>query len=378
MKHVEILIQGNGATLKSHNFSRFVDRDDEDFSRHLDEFTAEAGVKNKLVTVWVSENVLFFKNFELPVKTQNLKEAVSYQLNMIIPFPEDSYYYSYTSKREGKAHKIQLYAVQRRHVDVYLQGASSAGYTINGLFPEGQRYLTGSSPKENWALFVPGHPSKILVFSGQSLADRLLFHMEPELTELQEATGCEAVYHRTPPAEGGYRDANLLLGKAPFLKEYNLLPSYYRQPDYFKMIIVALAVLNIVGIIFLGGLKINKLRAFRADVDSEIAKIMPTVEEVKKLQEQEKQLSASLQTIQEIGQNYDFIRIFQQLTQKLPPGSYLDQVRMDKKTTALVIQGYTDDIGSLTTGLQGIGDVKLKSTSRRKDKTYFQLEITLS
>lgn len=378
MKNVEILIQGNGATLKSHDSSRFVEREGEDFSRHLSEFTVEAGIKHKLVTFWLSENVLFFKNFELPVKTQNLKEAVGYQLNMIIPFPEDSYYYSYASRREGKVYKIQLYAVQRRHVDVYLQGASAAGYTITGLFPEGQRYLTASSPKENWALFVPGHPSKVLIFSGQGLADRLLFHMEPGFSELQEATGCEAVYHLVPPAEGAYRDANLLLGKVPFLKEYNLLPAFYRQPDYYKMIIIALAVLNIVGVIFLGGLKITKLRTFRAEVDSEIAKIMPTVEEVKKLQEQEKELSASLQAIQEIGQNYDFIRIFQQLTQKLPPGSYLDQIRMDKKTTALVIQGYTDDIGSLTTGLQGIGDVKLQSTSRRKDKTYFQLEITLS
>lgn len=378
MKNVEVLIQGNGAILKSPNGSKFIEAAAGDFSRQMHEFTAEAGIKNKLVTFFISEGLLFFKDFELPLKTQNLKEAISYQLNLIIPFPEDSYYYTYASSREGKNHKILLYAVQRQHVDPYLQGAAAAGYTINGLFPESQRYLTGASRKENWALFIPGHPSKALVFSGQSLADRLLFQTEPDFPELREAVGCEAVYHQLPPAESDYLDANLLLDKPPFLKEYNLLPSSYRKPDYYKMIIIALAVMNIAGLIFLAGLKITKLRSFHAQVDAEIAEILPRVNEVKKLQEQEKEISGSLEAIDKLGQNLDFIRLFQQLTMKLPAGSYLDQIRLDKKTTAIIVQGYTDDIGNLTSSLQDIGDVKLKSTSRRKDKTYFQLEITLS
>jgi Tfp pilus assembly protein PilN len=144
------------------------------------------------------------------------------------------------------------------------------------------------------------------------------------------------------------------------------------------MIILVLAVMNIAGLIFLAGLKITKLRSFQAQVDVEIAEILPRVNEVKKLQEQEKEISGSLEAINKLGQNLDFIRLFQQLTTKLPAGSYLDQIRLDKKTTAIILQGYTDDIGNLTSSLQDIGDVKLKSTSRRKDKTYFQLEITLS
>lgn len=378
MKDVEVIIQGNGAVLEGSKGSKFIELGSGDFSRQMHEFTDEAGIKNKVVTFFVSEGLLFFKDFELPLKTQNLKEAISYQLSLIIPFPEDSYYYTYTPKREGKNHKILLYAVQRQHVDPYLQGAAAAGYTINGLFPESQRYLTGSSRKENWALFVPGHPSKALVFSGQSLADRLLFQTEPVFEELQEAVGCEAVYHQVPPPESDYLDAGLLLDKPPFLKEYNLLPSYYRKPDYYKMIIFALAVINIAGLILLTGLKITKLRSFHAQVDAEIAEIMPRVKEVKKLQEQETEIAGSLEAIEKLGQNLDFIRLFQQLTMRLPAGSYLDQIRLDKKTTAIIVQGYTDDIGNLTSSLQDIGDVKLKSTSRRKDKTYFQLEITLS
>jgi hypothetical protein len=378
MKNVEVLIQGNGAILRNVNGSKSIELGAGDFSRQMDEFTVEAGIKNKLVTFFVSEGLLFFKDFELPLKTQNLKEAISYQLNLIIPFPEDSYYYAYASRREGKNHKILLYAVQRQHIDPYLQGAAAAGYTINGLFPESQSYLTGSSRKEDWALFIPGHPSKALVFSGQGLTDRLLFQAEPDFQELQEAVGCDAVYHQVPPAESDYLDANLLLDKPPFLKEYNLLPSSYRKPDYYKMIILVLAVMNIAGLIFLAGLKITKLRSFQAQVDVEIAEILPRVNEVKKLQEQEKEISGSLEAINKLGQNLDFIRLFQQLTTKLPAGSYLDQIRLDKKTTAIILQGYTDDIGNLTSSLQDIGDVKLKSTSRRKDKTYFQLEITLS
>jgi hypothetical protein len=50
---------------------------------------------------------------------------------------------------------------------------------------------------------------------------------------------------------------------------------------------------------------------------------------------------------------------------------------MDNRNNSIHIQGYTNDINELTANLQNVGNAQLKSTSSRRNKTYFHVEITL-
>lgn len=377
MKVMEIIVHSNGATVLTRGAGEFVDGEDMTlFGGKLAEFSAKAGGGFSVVNLFVAEELVFFKSFELPLKTPNLKDAVRYQLGLLIPFPEETFLYSFSTVREQGKLKVSLYAVQHEVVDKYLQEISEAGYTISGLFPESQRYVNRANPKDRWALLMPGRFTKALVFSGTHMAERLLCNSEPEFQELAEQCGCDTLYHQEPPAESQYSDAGELLEKNPLLKEFNMLPASYRQPDYYKMIISALLVLNLIGLMGLTGLKVYRLSSTAAHVEAEISKIMPKVKEMNSLQNQEKELTASIERINSIGSNPDLLGLFGKLTKQMPKSSYLDQIRMDKKTGTIHIQGYTDDIGNLTSGIQGEGDITLKSTSRRKNQTYFQVEIS--
>jgi len=61
----------------------------------------------------------------------------------------------------------------------------------------------------------------------------------------------------------------------------------------------------------------------------------------------------------------------------MPPSSYVDQLRLDQTNNVVSIQGYTDEVSSLATKLQTLGQAQLKSTSSRQNKTYFNVEISL-
>lgn len=377
MKAMEIIVHGNGATVLARGAGEFVGGEDMTlFGGKLAEFSAKAGGGFSVANLFVSEELVFFKSFELPLKTPNLKDAVRYQLGLLLPFPEETFLYSFSTVREQGKLKVSLYAVQHEVIDKYLQEISEAGYTISGLFPESQRYVNRANPKERWGLLMPGRFTKVLIFSGTHLTERFLCNSEPEFVELSEQCGCDPLYHQEPPPGSQYSDAGELLEKNPLLKEFNMLPASYRQPDYYKMIISALVILNLVGLMGLTGLKVYRLSSTAARVEAEISKIMPQVKEMNSLQSQEKELIASIERINSIGSNPDLLGLFGKLTKQMPKSSYLDQIRMDKKSGTIHIQGYTDDISNLTSGIQGVGDITLKSTSRRKNQTYFQVEIS--
>ena len=112
-------------------------------------------------------------------------------------------------------------------------------------------------------------------------------------------------------------------------------------------------------------------------VEIAVDELMPLVKEIKSLQKKEEQYKKKIDRVTVLAKNPDLIGLMKNLSSLLPTSSYLDQMRMDKKDETIQIQGYTDDIGELTSKLKGLGESKLKSTSRRRDKTYFQLEINL-
>lgn len=380
MKVLHIIIRKDGATLslpEPQGPTEVVGSEEIKFKQRLKDFAAAVGGSASSVCIFISEELLFFKSFELPLKTPNLKEAIQYQLSVIVPFPEDSFYYSYSSLRQEGKHKISLYAVQRQLIDMYLQDITRAGFSIIGLFPETQQYILRSGKKKRWGLLTPGQHAKLTVVSGTHVEERIHCTSDVEFEKLSELCGCGTIYHFNPPAGSAFLFGAKLLNQKPLLKEFDMLPASYRRPDYYKIIIPALLVLNIIALVGLTGLKVYSLHSTANQVEAEINKIMPLVKEMKALQEQDQKLSSALDQIERIGTNPDLISFLAKLTSSLPQDSYLDQIRMDKQTGALQIQGYTNDISSLTSGLQNLGDITLKSTSRRKNQTYFQLEITL-
>jgi Tfp pilus assembly protein PilN len=182
------------------------------------------------------------------------------------------------------------------------------------------------------------------------------------------------------PAETPYEDfidARILLRETPLLKYFNMLPESYRRPDYAKIVIAVLLVLNIITFLSLGAVKAYRLKELNAQYDRKIEEIMPLVKEMKEIRIQEEESLQSIDRFKEIGGNFDLISLLTELTDELPKSSYVDQMRMDNRNNSIHIQGYTNDINELTANLQNVGNAQLKSTSSRRNKTYFHVEITL-
>ncbi|MDA8165895.1 MAG: hypothetical protein M0017_12795 [Desulfobacteraceae bacterium] len=337
-------------------------------------FLKTAGLPGNRVAVFVAEELLFYKAIELPLKTPDLKEAIGYQVGMVTPFPEEGPLSGFEVHRRKDDYLVHLYAARREPLEGYLQDLFRSGFQVTGLFPEHQRYVGRDSHRARWALVLPGRFAKVLVFAGGRLEQRLLSSTEPEIERLAEVCATEAIY-ATQPGEGRFLDAASLLSDQPLLKEFNLLPASYRRPDYLKMAIAALVALNIAALLGLGGVKIYHLRAAENRVESEISAIQPQIKELKLLQDREQKLVAYTKRIDALGKNPDLIGFLQRLTRELPRNSYLDQMRMDPNIRAISMQGYTQDIGALTASLQKMGDTKLKSTNRRQNQTYFDVEV---
>ena len=340
---------------------------------------ARIGINTNSVatTVYVAEEMLYSTSFELPAKTPNIKNAIHYQLEILVPFAEGSYLHSFSSKRQGDTIMVTIYALAKEKIEPVLQDIIGDGSTIAGLYPLSQRYLTRHNRKEKWALLLPGPVHKLLLFDNNRLNGRLLCPSEPSLTTARDLADCQDIYQSDPSSESGFLDPSPLLAEPPLRAEFDLLPAGFRQPDYFKMILAALVGLNLIALLLLIGIKEYRFQTINKQVDHEIANLQPQIKAISKQSSSELDQQKIIERLESLGKNPDLIKLFSELSIKLPASSYLDQIRMDKKSDAIFIHGYSDDISELTTSLQSLGEVRLKSTSRRKNKNYFQLEITL-
>ncbi len=329
------------------------------------------------VTLYVAEELLFCKSFLLPARTPAVREAIRYQLDQLLPFPEESYLYSYTTEREEKGTRVMLYALDRERIEPHLQELSGSGQAIAGLFPLSHRYLTRDRRKESWTLLLPGPTGKLCVFGKGRLRERLLCTAQPDLAEARLLGGNESVFLPGPEAESGFGDAEGLLAQEAMGKDFNLLPASFRRPDYFKLFVSGLVLLNVFCLFLLLGVKEYRFRQSSARVDAEIAKLQPAIKKLSSLSGQEQEVGKAIARFEELGRNPDLIAMFSHLTAKLPASAYLDQIRMEKKNSAIFIDGYADDMTDLSQQLQGLGELRLRSTSRRNNKNYFQLELTL-
>jgi len=341
------------------------------------EYCSAKSVSTRKLVFFVAEDLLFFTTFRLPLNTPDVQEAIRLQLGMLTPFDVEAMLYGYTFERSKDGFEVALYAARREDTDEYLKDMIAAGYKVQGVYPESQRFLTRANRRGKWILVIPGGRFvKELVFFGARLKERHLSARDNSHGELAAIFETERIYHLAPPVGSAFLDACRLYLNQPLLNDYNLLPSPTGRVDLIKIATVVLLLLNLTVLFGMIGAKEYQIREAMEQVDSRIKAVQPLVKEVNALQGQVKALEDKSQTIAQF-QNPDLIDLLAKLTSELPQHSYLDLIRLDKDQKAINIMGYTDDIGELTTKLQVFGEVKLKSTSRRKNKTYFHLETSL-
>ena len=330
------------------------------------------------VTVYVAEELLFCKQFSLPVKGASVKQAIGYQSDMLLPFPEGSCLSGFETERRDKETAVTLYAVAEEAVAPHLQELVESGHSLVGLFPLSQRYLSSRQGKKKWALLLPGDMPTLLSFANGRLRQRLLCPSLPTVGEAMELSGGDTVYCPEAPEGSGFAEANDLLADAPLGKAFNLLPASYQRPDYFKVGIAGLALLNVLVLFLLLGMQEYRFQSTSNRVEAEIATLQPTMKKINVLGNKESRSQKEIARLEQIGKNLDLLALLTNLTNKLPPSAYLDQLRLENKEAAILhLNGYADDMGEMSTSLQGLGEVSLKSTSRRNNKNYFKMEITL-
>jgi len=348
-----------------------------DLVDRLSRFVDKNGLRGLAVVFYISEDILFFKKTFLPLKTGDIREAISFQLGMLVPYHDDILY-SFSSVRQKAGYDISLYAVEAEKVEPFVAEVFKAGFEINGLYPESQRYVTGAVKKDDWALFLSsGRISKALVFSGTKLLERIPCYHEPEYDAVMSLCNRETVYQSESMDEDGFLSGKELLAESPLLKEFNLLPATYKKPDYLRYMLVALCILNCIALFAVVGIKEYKIRQRLNLLQTQVEQMLPAIKETENLRIKEKQVQGALDYLEGIETNFDMIRFFDELTEGLPDNSYLDQIRMDEKNKSVQLQGYTEDLGQLTAKLGEFGNAKLKSTRKRQDKTYFHVEIGL-
>ncbi|MBU2539169.1 MAG: hypothetical protein KKH22_12105, partial [Proteobacteria bacterium] len=139
-----------------------------------------------------------------------------------------------------------------------------------------------------------------------------------------------------------------------------------------------LALLNVLALVVLLGFKEYRFQSTSSRVEAEIATLQPTMKKINALANKESRSQKEIARLEEIGKNPDLLALLTNLTNTLPPSAYLDQLRVEKKEAAILyLDGYANDMAEVSSSLQNLGEVSLKSTSRRNNKNYFQMEITL-
>lgn len=352
--------------------------EDLDIGRELAAFCEKHGIGSKVVNLFIAEDLVYGVSLDLPMRTPDLKEAVDLQLGLILPFPEEESLSAYSVIRNKEGYRVLAFAARTKVAAGVVEELVEDGFSVKGLYPENQRYVTARMRRRKWALVMPGRQNKVLVFDGAKLADRLLLAGEKlSYEKLSELCGTGLILHTDPPRGSSFVDAEPLLSETPLLKEYNLLPDSYRRPDYLKMVAVVLMVLNLAVLGWMIWLRFDNLNTQIKRTEAEIAALKPLVAEVDKTKAQIKKVEGFVATMTGIGKNPDLIGIMQALSSDLPGDSYLDQFKFDSNTRLVTITGYANNLTELTDKLKKLGEVRLKSTSRRRDRNYFQVEIAL-
>ncbi len=346
-----------------------------EFSRALSEQKTSQLMTGADVDLYVAEDLLFFTKITLPLQTPDIKKAIALQLEMLSPFGKDTLS-AFASRREKEGYVITLYSCRTSLVTPLLEILSQAGAHLTGLYPESQRYLTRDNQKLTWSLWSPGRYGKITHFKQGKVLNRDLCSGQVGADQLKTLTGSSALYSLGNTGDET-TSAMSLLAQPASVREYNMLPASFRRPDYMKKAMIALAAINLVLIVLLGGGKGLALYRQASSLDHQIEATRADSEEALTLKTRINTLSKQLNDYRAMGANSDLITFMARLSENLPETAYLDQLRYDQGNKTITLQGYTNDLPSLTAKIPDLGAATLKSTMKRRNQTYFHLEVSL-
>lgn len=344
------------------------------FTKALEEIMAEDDVPRDIV-IYLAEDILFFSKFELDRQTPDLRRAIAMQLEMVSPYGEESLY-AYEAQRQKEGYAISLYAAERFFVEPFLRQIHTLDLRLVGMYPEGQRYLTRETQKLEWGLWVAGRFGKLLHFKEGRLQERLQCPLQMAAEQLTSRSGLATIYALGEVA--GFVSSDDLLEQPAKGQRFDLLPKSYRRPDYLKGVIIGLLVINLLLALVWGGAMLVGVDRQASRLAAEVSALKPQVKQVAELHRQEQELEATIASFKDMAGNNDFITFLADLTTALPLTTYLDQIRLDNKKKTIHLQGYTDDLSQLTSALQKLGNSTLKSTRKRRNQTYFHVEVSLS
>jgi hypothetical protein len=337
----------------------------DDFVQQFAAF-ADQHRKQCAVTIFIGDDLLYFTRIYLPKQTPDVEKAISLQLDTLSPFGEDCFYGS-DVQYEKENIAVSLYLVDQRVVLPVLETMTGLGCRIYGMYPESQRGLNQDNRKKTWGLLSQGLFTKLTIFKDGHVVDRVQLSGEWTVPELEKTYGLECV-----------EDSSQVMSASSLLTSafaFDLLPEAFRRTDYLKRILTGLAGLNLILAVLWLSMNFINLQSRINTLTAMQNELAPQLQEVSELQKQQVTQTEKLKRYASIEKNRNLIDLFAVLTRELPASSYLDQFRMDKKTGAIHIQGYTTDLNELTTRLQGIGRATLESTRKRKGQTYFQIEV---
>lgn len=349
--------------------------DSKAFATALAELKGDPQLAGSDVDLYLAEDLLFFTQITLPLQTPDIKGAIDLQRDMLSPFGDDSLS-AFTSQRSKDGYHVTLYFCRKSQVTPFLDVLFAAGAHLTGLYPESQRYLTRDNHKQSWSLRRPGPFGKITHFKQGKVIRRDLCSDQVSASEITQRTGNTSLY-TLGNALGNEGSAMSLLAQPASARQYDMLPASYRRPDYMKKALLVLAVANLVLILLLGAGKGIALYRQEANLNHQIEASKVDAEQALALKKQINKLKKQLKNYRAMGKNIDLVAFMATLSANLPTSAYLDQLRYDQTTKTITLQGYTDDLPALTAKIPDLGTATLKSTMKRRNKTYFHMEVSI-
>ncbi len=338
-----------------------------EFSKQFSAFASDnTGKQCPPVTIYIGEDLLYFTHLNLPKQTPDVKKAINLQLNMISPFGEHSLQACEITHGET-AIDVALYLVDKQLILPVLETIVNQDWQISGMYPESQRGLTKENRKQTWGLLSTGLFNKLTIFKAGHVSERLQISGTPDQIALKKAHKLDFIQDKS----------NLQPLPSPPLSPFafDLLPRTFRRTDYVKWALVGLIGLNLIlGLSWLSMNFVNLQNKINT-IETTQTELALQLQEAKKLQRQHATQTKKLKSYESLARNKNMVSLLATLSRGLPGSSYLDQLRLDKKTKAIHIQGYTTNLSDLTASLQVIGNATLESTRKRKGKTYFQIEV---
>lgn len=345
------------------------------FAPALAELQERHGLAGADVTLYLGDDLLFFTTLTLPPQTPEISKAISLQLEMLSPFGEDSLV-AYTVRRGKEGSRVNLYCCRRSLLTPILEMLLTAGTRLTGLYPESQRYLTRATQKLEWCLWSPGRFGRLTHFRQGAVISRDLGAPGTDAALLCQGREKAVLYTLGPAAEGA-EAAQALLDQPRVGLDYNLLPASFRRPDYLKKAMIGLVAVNLLLLLLLGGAKGLALYRQAGALDAQIEATRLAAEQAVELKSAIKKQEKQLDAYRSMGTNVDLISLLAGFSQNLPVAASLDQLRFDGKTRTVTLQGYTDDLPGLTEKIADLGAATLKSTMKRRNQTYFHLEVSI-